>query len=393
LAHELEERGKLHTRRDFGYALFDHTGRGIAGGLDIARPPLGFSSVHFHDLGGEWEFGRAKAIDLRDGSRLVVALDSEGVEAIDRTMLTLFVIAFAAVVTIGSIGALMLGRYLHKRLSAISQAARAIVGGDGKRRIAISPRGDEFDEVALELNAMLDRIERLMENLRQVSSDIAHDLRTPLVRLRGQLDLIGRADGAEQRAIELVDEVLALFTTILRIAEVEGGKLDDYFTRVGLSAHVDNIADAYASAFMDSGHIFSWTIEPEIAVLGDRGLLAQAVANLLDNARVHTPSGTCIRLELAASDSVVHLTIKDNGPGVSASEREQLLRRFFRAEASRTTPGNGLGLTLVAATTTAHGGTVTIEDAQPGLSVTITLPCLENLDVKQVGAVALTDRS
>jgi signal transduction histidine kinase len=376
LVHELEERGKLHTRRNFGYALFDRAGHRIGGGLDILRPTVGFSGVHFHDLEGEWEFGRAKAVDLSDGTRLVVALDSEGIETIDRTMLTLFVIAFAGVLAIGGVGALMLGRYLHRRLSTISQTARAIVGGDGKRRIAVTARGDEFDEVALELNAMLDRIEGLTENLRHVSSDIAHDLRTPLVRLRGQLDQIGRIEGAEQRAMEIVDEILALFTNILRIGEIEGGGLDDYFTRVELSAHADDIAGAYASAFTDSGHIFSWMIEPEIAVSGDRGLLAQAIANILDNALVHTPPGTSIRLELAAAGPVAHLTIRDNGPGVSAFERGQLQRRFFRAESSRTTPGNGLGLTLVAVTTAAHGGTVTIGDAQPGLSVTITLPRL-----------------
>jgi hypothetical protein len=375
LVHELGERGKLHSRRDFAYALFDRSGLRIGGSLDISRPTLGFSFVHFHDLAGEWEFGRAKAMDLSDGTRLVVAIDSEGIEAIDGTMLTLFVIAFGGVVTIGAIGALMLGRYLRRRLSTISQTAKAIVGGDGKRRIAVSQRGDEFDEVALALNAMLDRIERLMENLRQVSSDIAHDLRTPLVRLRGQLDLIGRIEGAEQRAIELVDEVLALFTTILRIAEVEGGGFDDCFTRVELSIHVDSIAGAYASAFADSGHIFDWTIEPDITVSGDRGLLAQAIANILDNARVHTPPGTSIRLDLVAAGPAAHLTIKDNGPGVAGFERGQLVQRFFRAEASRTTPGNGLGLTLAASAISAHGGTVTIEDAQPGLDVTIILPC------------------
>jgi signal transduction histidine kinase len=215
-----------------------------------------------------------------------------------------------------------------------------------------------------------------MENLRQVSSDIAHDLRTPLVRLRSQLDLVGRVEGSEERAIELVDEILTLFSAILRIAEVEGGGLENYFVPVDLSTHANGIAGAYASAFVDSGHILNWTIEPEIAVLGDRGLLAQAMANILDNALVHTPRGTSILLELAARGPLVHLTIRDNGPGVSALDRGQLLQRFFRAEASRTTPGNGLGLTLVAAAASAHGGTVIVEDAQPGLKIALTLPRL-----------------
>jgi signal transduction histidine kinase len=376
LVHELEERSRLRTRRDFAYALFDSTGRRIGGSLDIARPSAGFSFVRFHDLEGELEFGRAKAVNLSDGTRLVVALDSEGIETIDRAMLTLFSIAFAAIVMVSAIGALVLGRYLRKRLSTISQTATAIVSGHGERRIAVSQRGDEFDEVALALNAMLDRIESLMENLRQVSSDVAHDLRKPLLRLRNQLDLVGRVEGAELRAMELVDEMLTLFAAILHIAEVEGGGLEHLFTQVDLSAHAGSIADAYAPAFADSGHKFDWTVAPAIAVLGDRGLLAQLIANLLDNARIHTPSGTSIRLELAAAGPVSQLTVVDDGPGVPAFEREQLLRRFFRAEASRTTPGNGLGLALVAAAASVHGGTATVEDAEPGLKVTITLPRL-----------------
>lgn len=376
MIHELDERGRLHTRRDYAYALFDPAGRRIGGSLDIARPPIGYSLVQFHDLAGEWEEGRAKAISLSDGSRLVVALDSEAIETIDRTILTVFAIAFVGVLAIGIGGALMLGRYLRLRLGAISQTARAIVAGQGEQRIAIGQRGDEFDEVALVLNAMLDRIDGLMENLRQVSSDVAHDLRKPLLRLRNQLDLVGAVEGAEHRAIELLDEILKLFTAILRIAEVEGGGLENYMARVDLSIHVENIASGYASAFADSGHPFDWTIAPDIAVLGDRGILVQSVANLLDNARIHTPSGTAVRLELAAEDTAARLTVSDNGPGVSDNERGLLLRRFFRAEASRTTPGNGLGLSLVAAAAYAHGGTIAIDDSGPGLRITVTLPRL-----------------
>lgn len=374
MIRELAERGRLHTRRDYAYALFDPAGRRIGGSLDIAPPPLGYSQVYFHDLAGEWEEGRAKAIALSDGSRLVVALDSEGVEKIDRTILAVFAIAFAGVLVIGIGGALMLGRYLRVRLGAISQTARAIVAGEGERRIAVGQRGDEFDEVSLVLNAMLDRIDGLMENLRQVSSDVAHDLRKPLLRLRNQLDLVGEVEGAEHRAIELLDEILTLFAAILRIAEVEGGGLENYMTRVDLSTHVDNIASGYAAAFADTGHHFDWTVAPDIAVLGDRGILVQSVANLLDNARIHTPPGTAVRLELVAAGDTAHLTLSDDGPGVSANERGQLLRRFFRAEASRTTPGNGLGLSLVAAAASAHGGTIAIDDAAPGLRITVTLP-------------------
>jgi signal transduction histidine kinase len=209
-----------------------------------------------------------------------------------------------------------------------------------------------------------------------VSSDVAHDLRTPLLRLRNQLDQVGRIAGAEERAIELGDEMLRLFAAILRIAEVEGGGLQRGFAPVDLSALTADVAESFAPALADSGHTVDWTIAPGIAVSGDRELLAQLIANLLDNVQVHTPAGTTVRLQLLADGGTARLSAQDDGPGVAASDRAQLLRRFFRAEASRTTPGNGLGLSLVAAVAAAHDGAVACEDAQPGLRMIITLPRL-----------------
>jgi signal transduction histidine kinase len=374
LIREIDVRGRLRTRRDFGYALFDPSGRRIAGKLDVPRPPAGYSTVAFRDLREGREKVRATALDLRDGSRLVVAVDPEGVEAIDRTILALFAMAFAGVVAIGVAGALILGRYLRIRLDRIRVTADAIVAGNSSQRIAVGKEGDEFDEAALALNRMLDRIAGLMENLRQVSSDVAHDLRTPLLRLRNQLDQVGRVEGAERRAIELGDEILRLFEAILRIAEVEGGGLQRYFAPIDFGKLAQDLVELFAPALADGGYAFTWTIAPDAMVLGDRELLSQSLANLLDNARIHTPPGTKIHLELATSEGEIILTVADNGPGAPTADREQLLRRFFRGDASRTTPGNGLGLSLVAAIAAAHGGRVTLTDAQPGLSVTIALP-------------------
>lgn len=374
LIREIDLRGRLRTRRDFGYALFDPSGRRIGGRLDVQRPPAGYSTVSFGDPREGRKYVRATALNLHDGSRLVVAIDPEGVEAIDRTILELFAMAFAGVVAIGGAGALILGRYLRIRLDRIRVTANAIVAGNASQRIAVGTAGDEFDEAALALNRMLDRIAGLMENLRQVSSDVAHDLRTPLLRLRNQLDQVGRVEGAELRAIELGDEILRLFEAILRIAEVEGGGLQRYFTPIDLSRLIGDMTEGFAPALADSGHEIVWSIAPDVTTFGDRELLSQLVANLLDNARIHTPAGTVIRLELFSTASETVLTVVDDGPGVSAADREQLLRRFFRGDASRTTPGNGLGLSLVAAITAAHGGRVTLADARPGLSVTIALP-------------------
>lgn len=373
LIQEIDGREATRTTDSFGYALFDQAGRRIAGGLDTPRPDAGFSVIVFQDPVEGPDFARAKAVDLAGGRRLVVAVDSEAIETIDRTILSLFGGAFVVVLAIGAAGSIILGRYLRARLSAISSTANAIVDGDTTQRVPVGPRGDEFDVVALALNSMLDRIAGLMENLRQVSSDVAHDLRTPLLRLRNELEQVGKVEGAAERAIELGEELLRLFAAILRIAEVEGGGLERDFGSVDLSALAETVCEGFLPAVFDSGRILTSNIVPDIKVLGDRELLAQAMANLLDNAIVHTPPGTTITLGLSQNDGMAILFVDDDGPGVPPTESLRLTQRFFRAEASRTTRGNGLGLSLVAAVANVHVGKIMI-DGSHGLRVTLMLP-------------------
>lgn len=374
LRQEIDERARLSSPEGFGIALFDHSGRRVAGTLATERPPAGLGDIVFRDPKEGPDVARADAIDLPDGSRLVVALDSETIENIDATILTLFGVAFVALLLVGGVSALLLGRYLRRRLGTISGTARAIVEGDFAQRVPVGPRGDEFDQVGSALNAMLDRIDRLMENLRQVSSDIAHDLRTPLVRLRNQLELVGSVDGAAEKAIQQGDALLALFAAILRISEVEGGKLAASFEPLDWSALAEDVCETFQPAIADSGRVLDWAIAPGVRVLGNRELLAQAIGNLLDNARLHTPPGTQIAVTLVARAAAAKLTVSDQGPGVPAQDYERMLRRFTRGEASRSTPGAGLGLSLVAAVAKAHGGQVVLADNAPGLRVTLILP-------------------
>jgi signal transduction histidine kinase len=374
IMQEIREREANRATAGFGYALFDPAGRQVAGTLATTRPVLGYSDVTFLDPIEGPDTARAKAVDLRDGSRLLVGIDTETLENIDRTILVIFAVAFLAVLLFGAAGAMLLGRYLRLRLATISTTAGSIVAGDTSLRMPVSPRGDEFDIAAMALNAMLDRITALMDNLRQVSSDVAHDLRTPLVRLRNQLEQVGHVDGAAERALELGDELLRLFSAILRIAEVEGGGLDRDFEPVDLSGLVADIADGFAPALADTDHRLEWRVASNVAISGNRDLLAQALANLLDNFRVHTPAGTQAELVLDAGEREARISLADDGRGVPEEEREAILRRFYRTEASRTTPGNGLGLSLVAAVAGIHGGTVHISDNGPGLKVIITLP-------------------
>lgn len=386
LTHEFNEgglpeiRGAIARREGgstinvYGYAMFDHAGRRVGGGLDAPMPPTGLQDIVFRDPLEGADRARAFATDLPRGYRLVVVRDTEGMEGIDRTIILIFGGAFALVASLSVMGALLLGGYLQQRLDGISGVARAIMAGDMAQRVPIGDRQDEFDAVGSALNTMLDRIGHLMDNLRQVSSDVAHDLRTPLLRLRNQLEQVGHVEGAAERAIEQGDAVLALFAALLRIAEVEGGALARGFVAIDLSFLATEIAESYAPAFADGARILSWSVAPGITVLGDRELIAQALINLLDNARLHTPPATQTTLTLCADATTAELSVADTGPGVAEGEHARILRRFARGEASRTTPGNGLGLSLVAAVTAAHGGTITVTDNAPGLRVTLAFP-------------------
>ncbi|MGN6375821.1 MAG: sensor histidine kinase, partial [Sphingomonas sp.] len=301
LIDEIRSREQSSATNGYGYALFDPAGRRVAGALATRRPKPGFATIVFIDPREGPDVARALTAALPGGYRLVVAQDNEDVERFDRTILGLFGVAFGLIVLLGTGAALLLGNYLRRRLEGLSAPARAIVGGDLESRMPVGAGHDEFDQLALALNAMLDRIAQLLENLRQVSSDVAHDLRTPLARLRGQLEaaLDGPRDPAAyrsglKRALAQSDELLRLFAAILRISEVEGGAIKRTFARVDLSDLVADLCDSFAPAVADGGRTLSCDAMIGLALNGDRELIAQALINLLDNAQHHTPPGTHI---------------------------------------------------------------------------------------------------
>lgn len=384
LLEAITVRAGSHVADHFVYALFDRAGRRIAGQLDTPRPWPGWHNIKFRDPREGMDPARALATPLSDGRTLVVAVDTDVLEQINRTILALFAGAFVLVAIIGVAGALILGSYLQRRLERISGTARAIVGGDLGRRVPVGLRGDEFDRLGETLNAMLDRIVQLLENLKQVSGDVAHDLRTPLARLRGGLETaMNGADGLEghraaiAHALVQSDQLLSLFGAILRISEVEGGALAAEFAPVDLSGLIADLCDSYAPAVSDGGRDLRCAITPGIQVRGDRELMAQAVINLLDNAQRHTPLGTDIIVTLEAEGSRARVSVADNGPGVAAEDRGRIVRRFVRLESSRSTPGHGLGLNLVSVIAAAHDGELLVGDNLPGLKATITLPRLD----------------
>lgn len=380
IAEAIAQRETSHSRNRLLYAMFDRNGRRVAGSLRTAMPRLGLHDIIFFDPHEGPDSARGLAFDLGDGSTLLVATDRERIEAIDRTVVSVFGLAFLLVLLLGAAGALLLGGYLRRRLNAISSTAEAIVGGDLQRRMPVGSRGDEFDRLSGSLNTMLERIASLIENVRQISTDVAHDLRTPLARLRNRLEagLASAQSGADtallEDALRRIDDVLALFAAILRIAEIEGGQIRQTFTRVDLSLLAFELADSYAPAVGEGGRTLSANVQPGIVVLGDRELLAQAVVNLVENVQSHTPPGTKIEICAEGRGESVTLAVADDGPGVPDPERGRIAERFYRIEGSRSAPGHGLGLNLVAAIVALHGGTLRFRDNRPGLRAVLHLP-------------------
>lgn len=379
LGEAIAEREASTSSTRMLYAVYAPGGERLIGSFPGPRPPLGLHDVRFIDPREGADIARAATLDLSQTERLVVAADNDWLESIENVVLFVFAIAFVGASLLGALGAGLLGRYLQRRLHLISHSAEAIIGGDIRSRMPVSARRDEFDQLAATLNRMLDRIEGLLENLRQVSSDIAHDLRTPLSQLRTKLeqalDQKGRVEqGVIEDAIRRVDDVLALFAAILRIAEVESGETKRFFRRVDLSALVTELAETFAPSFIDEGQTLLWSIEPGIETEGERELLAQAIINLLENAKHHTPQGTLVRLTLVRAGSIACVGVTDNGPGVPKTDLERVTRRFARLESSRNTAGYGLGLSLVSAVARLHEGRLVLKRLQPGLEAVLELP-------------------
>jgi signal transduction histidine kinase len=365
------------------YAVFAPDGRRIYGSFRTTRQPLGLRKIEFVDPDEGLDSARAVTVDLSPDARLVVAVDSDWLEQFEGIVLSVFAAGFIGTCLLGFGGAILLGGYLERRLRSISNSAEAIIGGDIRQRMPVGPRRDEFDRVAITLNRMLDRIEGLLENLRQVSSDIAHDLRTPLSRLRTRLEqgaldhsAEGEAGTVLEDAVHRIDDVLSLFGAILRIAEVESGETRRFFARVDLSALATELAESFTHSVEDGGRTLLWSIEPNIFVEGDRELLAQALINLLENAQRHTPPETVMRLTAVTAGNSACVSVVDNGPGVPKSALPHITKRFARQENSRNTAGYGLGLSLVDAVAKLHHGRLVLRSAAPGLSATMELPLI-----------------
>lgn len=358
-----------HARRrgPMQVALLGPGGQRLAGFLPGAPPALqGFATL---PAGGGQPRRRALGARLPGGGTLILATD---LTATDRAAAALAVVpplagGIAALLAL-ALGFLAAAR-MERRLAEASVAARAIMDGDLSRRLPLGTPTDEMGRLTATVNALLARIEAQNIAQRQVTDDIAHELRAPLSRLRQLLE----AGGEREAAIAELDRVLATFAALLRIARAESGALAAGFREVDLSTLCAEAAETFGAVAEDAGKALEARIAPGITLAGDIALLRQALANLLENAIAH--GGARILLELAAGPVV---RVSDDGPGIPEGERAAVLRRFHRLDRSRTTPGTGLGLALVAAAAAAHGGQVRMEDAAPGTRAVLDL-CRETV--------------
>lgn len=370
------------------YSLFKSNGERFFGRLPTQRLRPGWKHMTGPPDGdeplGELEQLLVFREQLAPDLWLVVGDDVGRLRNLGDEFLRLFGLGLLMALTLAAVGGTVVSMTFLQRVDSITRTAEAIIEGDIGQRIPLSGSGDDMDRLAGTLNRMLDRIGALMDTLRHVSTDIAHDLRTPLGHLRHALDdAHEHARNVEEyklaigRAIEEADEILETFSALLRIAQIESGSRRAGFQAANLSEIASRVAQSFAPTAEEQGRTLTTAIDPDVKIIGDRELLTQLTANLIDNAIRHTPPGATIRLAVISGASTV-LEISDDGPGIPAGEREKVFNRFYRKEASRTTPGNGLGLTLAAAIAALHHAKIALLDNVPGLKVRVEFPLGEN---------------
>lgn len=371
------------------YYLADGTGSKIAGNLNRIPPELevegrgGVFSYQPTEDGGATHLAVAIPVDVGADLRLIVGRDVEDQRAFANSIRFAFLLGFGILSIIGLLGGLAVSRLIVNRMDQITSTSRQIMEGDLSRRIPTTGRGGELDGLANSLNEMLDRIESLMNGLREVSDNIAHDLKTPLNRLRNSAEAALRDPRGEEayregleRTIEKADELIKTFNALLLIARLEAGPLEESTETFDLGKFVADVSELYTPAAEEAGFALAVEVEQTVFVRGNRQLIGQAIANLIDNAIKYSRGGepgSTITVNAYRVGGQPAISVGDHGPGISAADRERVLKRFVRLEQSRTKPGTGLGLSLVAAVARLHQGEVRLEDNHPGLKVVLLL--------------------
>lgn len=375
------QRGRLVDGLD--YSLWDRTGHHLFGYLPNVPCKAGWTILTGPPDGdeapGELEKLKLYVTPLGTQACLLVGDDWGKVETFGGLILKTFAWIFLLSLTMAIAGGIFLSSRFLRRIDSITKTAEAIIEGDMKRRVPRRSAPDDLDRLAATLNRMLDRTTGLMESLKHLSNNIAHDLRTPLGRLRQLLDSARYEHHSAEEYRELLDKgvreldaILEMFAALLRIAQIESGSRRAGFQRFCLSRLVSDVCEVFAPALEEDGRNLRQEIAPDIWINGDPELLTLSLANLLENANTHTPHLAEIVVSVAATGSGAELSVADNGPGVPTRDSMRIFQRFYRLEESRTTSGNGLGLSIVAAVAELHNASIFATDNHPGLRVGMT---------------------
>ena len=384
---ELVETVQSHSirslRKEQLFSLTDAAGNRLAGNFTAAGLPDGFSMFGAEMPGVPPDTEYRAYSGAVGGNTLTIAISLSETEELETIMLMSFGWATLIITGLAVAGGALLASRVQHRLDGIAATMVDVSHGRLDTRIPLTGKGDDIDIVSSQINAALDRLSGLVEGMKQVSANIAHDLKTPLNRLQMILDSASEKNLSGQKvASELAEahaeslQINETFDALLRIAQIEAGARKARFTDVDLGEILQTIAEIYADVAEDDGKALS-SVElhqPAGRIHGDPELLTQMFANLVENALRHCPPGTTIKLSVARQGDRVLAGVADNGPGIPADEREKVFQRLYRLDHSRSTPGSGLGLSLVRAIADLHGASIELEDCGPGLAVMVSFP-------------------
>jgi signal transduction histidine kinase len=381
----VDQRAADPADRHLVLLLADAGRRALAGNLTNWPPQVspkpGWLSTDL-DRNGERRAVRLLRVALPGGVELLAGRDVEERAEIRALVLDSLGWAGASAALLGIGGIVMLRRAVLRRIKMIDDAAAAILRGELSRRVPAQDSTEAFDHLAQTVNAMLQQIQQLIEGVRNTTNAIAHDLRTPLTELRARLEELAANRPASEmtfeeihKAVTDIDRVIGIFNALLRLSEIDSGLRRAGFRRVDLAALATEVAELYGPLVEEKGAAFVVDVEDGLAVNGDPHLLAQAVANLVDNAAKYLPRGGEVALRIGrAEDRRIEITVADNGPGIAKAELPRVTRRFYRCGGADVQPGAGLGLSVVDAVARLHDGALSFADNHPGLVATIALP-------------------
>jgi signal transduction histidine kinase len=387
--HEIAERTQSGEGLGLHYLMQGAEGTRLAGDLkDIARSEswqehdlqdVSIRPVSSDDDDDQQIWGQGRILD--DGRFLFLGQDADRILGTQEAIFNIFMWSSVLALVLSVFLGIMIARGFLRRINAINRTSQLIMAGRLKARIPVGYRQDEIDQLSVNLNRLFDSNQALLDSLKSATTNIAHDLRTPLSRLRQGLERVrsGEEDvalygAAIDTAIADTEQILRTFAALLRISQIGSGSRKSAFQPTNLSDIVGRLIAAYAPVAEDQKKTLEGDIQDNVMLDGDGELLLQAAANLVENAIKHTPENARIDIRLVNKGETVHLSVADTGPGIPADMREKVLERFFRLEGSRSTPGSGLGLTLVHAVAELHGAKLVLADNHPGLRATLILP-------------------